>query len=78
MSARRGSALPREALSMAIQDRILTLDDLESMARAMGLDLSRDRLAAILSEVQRLWEQARRLRELPLESEDFEVSFPIE
>ncbi len=48
-----------------------SIEELTAIARALALDLSPERLQVLLPEVQRLWEAARRLRELPLESEEF-------
>ena len=45
-----------------------TIEDLAAMARALGLEFTRERLAAVLPEVRWLWAQAERLRELPLDS----------
>lgn len=47
-----------------------TLDELTVMAQALGLPFSAAQLARVLPEVQRLWEQARRLRELRLAAEE--------
>jgi hypothetical protein len=47
----------------------VTLDELRSLARAGGYAFSVDRLAAILPELQRLHDLARRLRALPLGDE---------
>ena len=48
-------------------ERELTIEDLAAMARAQGLEFTRERLAAALPEVRWLWAQAERLRGLPLD-----------
>ncbi|MGH2399455.1 MAG: hypothetical protein ACRDF6_06375 [bacterium] len=45
----------------------LSEEDLAKTAAAMGLSLDRVRIRAILPEVRRLFEAARRLRELPID-----------
>lgn len=54
-----------------------SLSELEAIALAQRLSLSQDRLLAILPEVQRLWEQAQRIRALPLEHEEPAVGFSL-
>jgi len=48
-------------------ERERTSEDLEALARALGLAFSPERLAVVLPEVRRLWAQAVRLSELPLD-----------
>jgi len=48
-------------------EREPTSEDLEALARALGLAFSPERLAAVLPEVRGLWAQAVRLGELPLD-----------
>ena len=48
-------------------EREPTSEDLAAMARALGLEFSRERLEVVLPEVRRLWAQAQQLGELPLE-----------
>lgn len=48
-------------------EREPTIEDVAAIARALGLDFSRDRLAAALPEVRRLWAQAKQLGALPLD-----------
>lgn len=57
-------------------NRPLAQEDLAVLAQALGIQLSPDRLAAILPEVQRLQVHARRLRELPLQTEEPAVRLP--
>ncbi len=47
-----------------------TLEELTVLARVRAVHLPAARLARILPEVQRLWEQAGRLREVPLAAEE--------
>lgn len=47
--------------------RPLAVDDLEAMARSRGVTLPRERLAAVLEEVERLQAHVARLRTLPLD-----------
>ncbi len=49
--------------------RELTLDALETLARARGYEFSRERLQAVLPEVRRLHELVRRLDALALGEE---------
>ena len=44
-----------------------TIEDLEAMAQAFGLEFTPERFAAVLPEVRWLWARAARLRELPLD-----------
>jgi len=44
-----------------------TEEDLAKAAAALGLSLDRARIRAILPEVERLFEAAQRLRELPID-----------
>lgn len=55
----------------------LTIQDLEVMADLLGLSLSPERLQRLLPEVQRLREQAARLRELPLDPEEPALRFAL-
>jgi len=47
--------------------RLPTEEDLAKVAAALGLSLDRARIRAILPEVERLFEAAQRLRELPID-----------
>lgn len=58
--------------------RDLTLDALETLARARGYDFPRDRLLAVLPEVRRLHELIRRLQALPLDEEPPAQGFEAE
>ena len=44
-----------------------TQEDLVAIAHALGLAISRERLAAALPEVRRLWAMAEQLGTLPLD-----------
>lgn len=48
----------------------LSLQQLTELAKVLGLDLPPDRLEQVLPEVQRLWRQAQRLREVLGASEE--------
>ena len=48
-------------------EREPTSADLLVLARALGLDLSRERIETVLPEVRRIWAQARQLDALPLD-----------
>lgn len=52
---------------MTPSDDTPTEEDLVKAAAAMGLSLDRARIRAILPEVRRVFEAARRLRELPID-----------
>jgi len=56
---------------------MLTLQELEHLADLLGLSLSRDQVAALLPEVQRLREHAARLRELPLDPQEPALRFAL-
>jgi len=46
---------------------MVTEEDLARVAAALELPLTRDRIRAVLPEVRRLLEAARRLRDLPVD-----------
>lgn len=56
----------------------ISVDDLMAAAGALNLPLVADRLEALLPEVQRLRQQAGRLRGLPLETEEPAARFAPE
>ena len=53
----------------------MTIEELERLADFFGVSLSKEQLAHLLPEVQRLREHAAKLRELPLEPEEPALRF---
>lgn len=56
----------------------LSVEELKAAADALNLPLVADRLEKLLPEVQRLRQQAGRLRGLPLETEEPAARFALE
>ncbi len=52
--------------------------DLTEISRALGLSFTPERLEEVLPEVQRLWHQARRLREVLVGNEEPATRFAPE
>lgn len=52
-----------------------TINDLANLARALGVEMSGQRLADVLPEVRRIWAHARRLRELLADADEPAMRF---